>query len=136
MTAELGPKPPNSSNGGEIFLPKIEGREPTLDEMRTDLATRCAEIPFFVWNNYYPSLQIVISDVTESPLLPDDSHQREGRRFTVGHDAVQPFLSRNGRLLEKLVHFDSDDPDPKKDFQMNFWEKLMKKNIKNTILLH
>ena len=102
--------------------------EPTallIDEMRTDLRERCAKIPVYTWRRFFPDFQIPLLESTESPLLPSGlpygSHEVDGRSgkkldvpHTVGHGMVEIFLARNGRILEKLVHYASDGYDSEK----------------------
>lgn len=89
-----------------MFERDAESRAPQLEEIKSDLQRRSAEIPFAAWHRFFPGLQI-----------PIGSHEADGRgrplevRHTVGHDAVETFLARNGRILEKLVHYSSDGPD-------------------------
>lgn len=108
------------------LLPCIEGGAPTIDEIKGDLQRRCAEVPFVTWTRFFPEFQLPIGSHMESPLLPSGilhgSHEVDGEgrplavRHTVGHDAVETFLARNGKIMEKLVHYASDGCDSEKRY--------------------
>lgn len=106
--------------------PYIEGGAPTIDEIKADLQVRCAGIPFTAWCRFFPDFQIPIGSHMESPLLPlgipYGSHEVDGdgrplsTRQVVGHDEVETFLERNGKIMEKLVHYASDGYDSRKRY--------------------
>lgn len=110
--------------------PRIEGGAPTVDELKTDLRTRCEGVPFTTWVRFFPDLQIPLGQSMESPQLPagipHGSHEFNGNgnklavRHTVGHDVVEIVLVRNGTIFEKLVHHNSDDPDSQKRYPDEF----------------
>lgn len=95
-----------------------ENRVPTLAEIKADLSVRCAKIPLVAWQRFSPDLQIPIGTYMTSTLLPEAvSHTADGKGrplvvpHTIGHDEVQTFLDREGRVMEKLVHYSSDGYD-------------------------
>lgn len=107
-------------------LPRIEGGAPTIDELKADLRTKCEGVPFTAWLRFFPDLQIPLGQTMESSQLPAGipfgSHEFDGKgnslavRHTIGHDVVETFLVRNGKILEKLVHYGSDGPDSEKRY--------------------
>lgn len=116
-------------NPTKIFADRTqhpEGERPDINELKAELQARSAEIPFATWSRFFPDLQIPIGSHMESPLLPAripfGSHQVDGDgkplaiRHTVGNDAVETYLGRNGRLMEKLVHYTSDGHDSEKRY--------------------
>ena len=88
------------------------GEEVFLYEIRNDLRARCNRIPFYAWRAQFPDMQIPLFEHLESELLPKDkSVKTKGTRHVIGQDVVQDFLTKDGRILQKLVHYDSDDYD-------------------------
>lgn len=101
-----------------------KGSDPTVEEMRADLKARCARIPIYTWRRFFPDFQIPMTMHTGSPLLPSGvpygSHEVDGygKKLevpnVVGNDVVETFIARNGRILEKLVHYKRDGYDSEK----------------------
>lgn len=82
---------------------------------------RVSQIPESVWSHYFPNLEIPIGMHISSPLLPSGKcHLYNGRGeilpepYTIGHDEVKTFLSREGQIMEKLVHYKTDGYDSEK----------------------
>ena len=105
------------------FVAKVESGEASFDEIKEDLQRRCAEIPIQTWFERFPGMQAQIEEDNESLLLPLSYTHRDRvgeMRTTMGPDMVETFLSRNGRLIQKLVHHQDDGWDGKLAFPDEF----------------
>lgn len=98
------------------LMSERQENNPSVEEIKTDLRDRCARIPFHTWRRIFPNLQLPVSQTLYSNLLPSDSsytHKGKGNQLetphVIGNDVVTTFLSRNGRIIENLVHYKSDD---------------------------
>lgn len=104
-------------------------QSPVIAEIKKDLRVLCANIPPSTWDklaSVHNSKDIPIGMKLESPLLPQDkSHEfrwdKETKtyvplpvRHVMGNDVVGIYVTRDGTLLEKLVHYSSDGPDSEK----------------------
>ncbi|OGY14500.1 MAG: hypothetical protein A3A58_01830 [Candidatus Blackburnbacteria bacterium RIFCSPLOWO2_01_FULL_41_27] len=88
-----------------------------IEEIKGELQTRASHVPFQTLLRFFPDdLQIPLTEGMRSQLLPLESCHvdEDGNRYTLGHDVVKTFLARNGKVIAKLVHYDSDDYDAKK----------------------
>jgi hypothetical protein len=80
----------------------------TIEQIKSDLKSRCSQIPDDVWERFNPDS---LSTYLDSPLLQDGPW---------GHQVIETVLAKDGRIIEKLVYYasdgyDSEKTDPDKD---------------------
>lgn len=112
-----------------MSTPERSELAPAIAEIKKELKNRCADVPLSAWDklaSFYGSREIPVGSELESPLLPQDkSHKlrwdEENKKYVplcvphvMGNDIVGVFITREGKLVERLVHYSSDEPDSDK----------------------
>jgi hypothetical protein len=85
---------------------EVEAREVATAEIKSVLRELSKEIPPDVWAASFPDSEITLWSFLDSSYLPKGPY---------GHDEIETVLTPDGRILEKLVHYDSDENDAEKD---------------------
>ena len=76
-------------------------------EVQAEIKSSCEEIPLRTWHKI--GYELKIASLEASDLLPlESSDLINGRRVPGNGDELEIVLVRNGRLIEKLVHYVDD----------------------------
>src|SRR3989344_2947904 len=94
---------------------RVARGEATIDEIRTDLAERCAGIPYEIWIQVRPRffLNLGIDHSTRTPRMPEEDWAGTTHR-----------LNRNGTIVEYLVHEHKIDNGPATEVYYEFLHEV------------